>query len=73
MIPGTIVDRGDLKVIANKIATQLFADLKAGKIDRINIDTIRGVLAVAGPIGLTPQRREELEELTTRAIVWKVG
>ena len=71
MIPGAIVDRGDLNVIAKKIAKQLFDALLARQIDKVNIDTIRGALVIAAPIGLTEDRRTELEELTTRAVVEK--
>lgn len=64
--------RQQFKAIAERVATRLFADLKAKTIPKIDIDTIRA--ALCDETAWTNRLEfEALEEMTTRAVVMKVG
>jgi hypothetical protein len=54
----------ELKPVAIRIARDLLADLKAGKLEAVGIDQIRSACAQSGM-----KDQEALVELTTRCIV----
>ena len=66
-----MIARHVIKALANEIANDLFRDLKSGKLPKIGIDEIRAAIAVASLGYNDPDDLEQLEEMTTRAVVMK--
>lgn len=70
------MDSGDIPYASRVLAEQLHRDLKANRIDRVNIDTVRvavacfllGLKAHSGKTA-TDQQIEYFEKLTLRKIV----
>lgn len=65
-------DRYLFKQIADRVSAKLLADLKANKIEKIDIDDIRKELALETECPRDAEAFDELEEMTTRALVSKV-
>lgn len=64
----------DISEAAKVIADKLFADGKAGKLEKIGIDEVRDAIAEhTFPEVLGRVRAEQLEVLTLRKLITKVG
>lgn len=61
-----------LKTVATRVVEELWSDLKAGRIKAIGIDAIRAHLRLE-PAWRNQLEFDELEKLTTRRLVEKVG
>lgn len=61
-----------LKTVAKRVADELWADCVAGKLKTVGIDQIRARLRLE-PIWRDNHEYDQLEELTTRRFVEKVG
>lgn len=68
------IDVGMVYRIAEEIAKRLLALLKAGRLQRVDIDVIRAACEIAASYHcLSAQELEALEERTLRRFVEKVG
>lgn len=71
-----MIDSHDIAQAAKLISTSLHRDLKAKRLARIDIDSVRCAVAgwnCAAPFLLTVRQIEELENQTLRKIVEAVG
>lgn len=60
----------ELDVVARRVAKRLIADLRGGKITKIDISTIREAIRLEGPVPSPGQLDSNyLEERTTRYVV----
>lgn len=66
-------DREAFKQIAERVATQLLDDCRAGRISKIGIDEIRAALRAQTECPRGAWAFDALEEMTTRRLVEKVG
>lgn len=65
-------DRELFKRIAERVASELISDMKAGRLKKVGIDEIRARLHEE-PGWMGRDQFDALEELTTRRLVEKVG
>lgn len=65
--------RQAMKATAKRVADQLFADAKAGKLQKVGIDEIRRALRAEPSCPTNRRDYDTLEEMTTRSIVELVG
>ena len=66
------MDQYDLTLAAKSIAEFLHSALRLGRIERVNIDTVRAAVAgyaAAGASFSNPNQRIDLEDLTLRKFV----
>lgn len=62
----------DMSAAAERIATKLMADLKAGKLKAVGIDEVRDAIAdEIFPAELGAFRGSQLEQMTLRKLVYK--
>jgi hypothetical protein len=71
----TITHIADIKTFADRIAIRLLADLRAGRIPRIDSGTIRSAMTSSGAeqIASVDEQWDYLEGLVTRRVVERVG
>jgi hypothetical protein len=69
-----IITRNTMRPLADAIATELHADLKAGKLSSVGIDEIRAAIAerIKGR-RFDEESLDVLEEMTTRFVVEKAA
>jgi len=63
----------ELRGLADRIAGELMADLKSGKLLKVGIGEVRAAILAVDVEGFDAHTREQLETLTLRRVIHLVG